>query len=74
MRLQDGTEYSIPPTYTITDTGASCFIGPEGIIGALYTDMVKNVPSASWDAEYADYEFKCSEAHLLGKFSVLFGG
>ena len=36
--------------------------------------MVKNVPSASWDGEYGEYEFKCDEANLLGNISVLFGG
>ena len=48
VRLSDGSEYSIPETFTITDTGASCFIGPAEVIGTIYEDVLKDVPSKVW--------------------------
>ena len=73
IRFEDGSEYSVQPTTrTITDTGASCIIGPPGELGTIIEKILENVPSKEYNTYLSNYIYDCSDNGLVQDFEIMF--
>ena len=71
--MNDSTEYIIPETEGLTDTGSSCIIGPSYQLTPIMNTILNLSDTVTRDNSW-DYLFDCDDAALMPSFELLYGG
>ena len=72
--MDDDTEYAITEALALTDTGASCIIGPSDQLRPIMNTILNTSNSVKIDQIGWSFSFDCEDASDMPAFELLFGG